>query len=351
MKKQVCLALCIAVVTPLLLCSCKEKTRDDYIAAACGYYETADSYLKIGEKSCEEKNKTTGEVLREGEIINTELELLEDSKTKLSFIFYRDAYPRIVVEINKAGKVYDSSGTELTRISESKYNQIKAADSLQQPATAESSAANSGVEEANEKPSWYEQEYTTYQYLNDLGEIETLFATGKREAAIQKFNASVVAGIKEKVPKLIQKREYWLAQNYLAMFQKKYPNTSGCSYPFTFQYLQENYVNKTSRIRISNGIDALVYPYYNQISAAARADTVAISKEAAVYKVNEALIQNHYPTVTGLRSVSNEYMYLTDIVENYESVLFFIVNPYTAAVITLPANYFFTDGVYIPPAN
>ena len=74
--------------------------------------------------------KTTGEVLREGEIIDTELELSEDSKAKLSFIFYRDAYPRIVVEINKAGKVYDSSGTELTRISESKYNQIKAAGIL-----------------------------------------------------------------------------------------------------------------------------------------------------------------------------------------------------------------------------
>ena len=203
------------------------------------------------------------------------------------------------------------------------------------------------MEEAGEEPSWYEQEYTTYQYLNDLGEIENLFATGKKEAAVKKFNASVVAGIKEKVPKFIQKREYWLAQNYLAMFQKKYSNTSECIYPFTYQYLNETYINRVSH----NGIDALVYPYYRQISAAARADTVAISKEAAVYKVNEVLIQNHYPTVTGLRSVSNEYLYLTDIVENYESVLFFIVNPYTAAVITLPASYFFTDGVYIPPAG
>ena len=350
MKKQISLALCVSVTAALLLCGCKEKTRDDYIAAACGCYETNETYLKISPKSCEEKSKTTGEVLREGEIIETELELQENSKAKLSFIFYRDAYPRIEVVINSSGKVYNSSGAELTRISESEYNQIKAASS-QPLATAESSAESFGLEEAGEELSWYEQKYTTYQYLNDLGEIENLFATGKKEAAVKKFNASVVAGIKEKVPKFIQKREYWLAQNYLAMFQKKYPNTSECSYPFTLQYLQENYVNKTSRIRINNGIDALVYPYYRQISAAARADTVAISKEAAVYKVNEVLIQNHYPTVTGLRSVSNEYLYLTDIVENYESVLFFIVNPYTAAVITLPASYFFTDGVYIPPAG
>lgn len=321
------------------------ETKDDYIKIACGYYECGNSYYNIGKEYCEEKDKTNGELLRSGNINDVEIELLDDKKIRITFVFYRDSYPRITMILCQNGDVLNAYESKMKHIKKEDYDKIKSIQNENQ--NSSDVIVPSANDEYTYETPWYEEEFRYYEVIGNLSEIERLFAVGKKDDAVKALKEKVEGAIKSKIPELINRREYWLARNYLAMFQTEYKNVSGKKYPFTIDYMQNAY---PTHHRSDVGINAFVYDYYLEIEKAAKADTIEISMENAVYKVNELLINYNYPTVTRLRTINN-YAYLTDIVENFESVLFFIVNPYTQSVKTLDAKYFFTDGIYTPPSS
>lgn len=193
---------------------------------------------------------------------------------------------------------------------------------------------------------WYETEYCTYQIYNDLYEINNLLAVGKKDQAQQAIDEKIIKVLDQKVTDLIRRREYFLAQNYVALYQKVLGINGtlygyGEDYGFLKEYLKQTQINPHNAN--CSGINIIAQKYHHQIAVAADADADVLSREQSLYKHNEYLLAAGQPVVQSM--FSDGYSYQTHIVSNGEVEWYLILNPYTGKTVELPKAYYFYDGV------
>lgn len=302
-----------------------------------GYYILEQSYVKITENCYESKLINNGNTIYSAAITEVTESPLIGGGTEINLML--DINDGITLYLLQDGKLYNIDNVEMIPISQAEY------DALQPTQPEQSTDAQ---EEEEPYFDWYETEYCTYQVYSDLYEINNLLAIGKKDEAQAMFDQKIIAVLDQKVADMINRREYFLAQNYVAMYQKVLGANStlygyGESYSFLKDHLDDTLQNPYA-VNCS-GINIIAQKYHHQIAVAADADADVISREDSLYKMNEYLLSINREVVTGLFQPSDGYCYFSDVVQNGESVYYFILNPYTKQVHGLPSNYYFYDGV------
>lgn len=148
------------------------------------------------------------------------------------------------------------------------------------------------------------------------------------------------------VKKLIQSREYWAAFNYIGMFDA-YVDDSNMNVEFKFL---EDYLEQTNppspAVTAMGGVRYYDYlaKYYRMVFVARNADTNRVDQTQCLYRVNEFLLQNGYPTVRSLWQGEWKMMYFTEFFDQNHNVTDYIIYcPYTAQIRHLPKDYDFYD--------
>ncbi len=203
---------------------------------------------------------------------------------------------------------------------------------------------------------WYVEAFNSLQVMADLQSINNLFAVGRFDEAEAAIQEKIYDNLDKKVDEFISKRQYWHAENYATMYERFLDVNAGlhgANYPFVEDYFDERYKSYKSgdnSYGLSSGITAIVQPYIKKIHAAAANDTDVLTKEEALYLLNNHLIGLNMEPATWLeqRNDSLGYHYgVYDYNANGDD-LFYIVCPYTKEVYPeLPDHQFFTEGIVL----
>lgn len=315
-----------------------------------GYYEVDDKFINISEKYYEEKDIDSGLIIQSLIVDEIQESKSDDGITEYVIIFYRDSPERITLFRQHDGSLKDSFSSLYISIDESKYNSVPSVYNV------DTDDSLDYVDNYIPQVPWYEQEFQTYTVIDNLRSIDNLFAVGKTSEAEAMINEKIFGDIDNKVHEYLANREYFLAQNYVSMYEM-YLGTydylySSNRYNFLKQYLNDKYHNyndgkNTYRIE---GIAAPLQDYYGKIYEAAIKDVDVISREESLYLLNQELLNNGYSAVTNLFYKSGFFIYRYDIVDNTGSTLEFIfVDPYLQKVYSMPREYgFFFDAIIIP---
>lgn len=319
-------------------------SREDYFNALYGYYESDDNYISISEDYYQEKNKVSGELVKEGELIDATLTLEDDNTVMFTFTFYQNADSKLYWVMDEKGNVATAHGIKLKKITKEEYDSV----ATKQPVTSVSTEEYPLAEnEYVYTPPWYMELYDIYTLQADLQYIDNLLAVGNEAEALVEIESRIFSKLDTKVDELIKSREYWAAHNYIAMYNKHlggYYRSECGYYYFLEEYFEETYTSDDAMYGISKrGFTDFTQKYYLQIINAVKTDYNYISKQDALYKINDYFLSIGESTRTNLWDT--RYMYYTDnFDQNYDTTEFYIVCPYTQQIRYLPVTYYFLDG-------
>ena len=327
-------------------------SRDDYFNKLYGYYESEDSYISISEDNYQEKNKESGEVIKEGMLIDNSVSLEKDNAVSFEFTFYRASYPSIYWNMDSEGNVTTAHGVSLKRISQEEYESVETKKS-EPSSTAETDDYGYEENEYVYTPPWYIETFDLYMMKADLHYIDNLLAVGKEDEALAAIEEKIFDKLDSKVSELINSREYWAAHNYVAMYNVYMGCTSNAvnvEYHFLENFFEEKYKSYDTidaTIPRSGRFSDFTQKYFLRIIEAKKADEDYLSKDECLYLLNDYFLQNGYQARTGLWD--DYYMYFTDnFDQNFAPTEYYVVCPYTKQIRYLHVDYYFmdSDGFY-----
>lgn len=327
--------------------SLTEQQTDDDLQKLYGYYTDGyDQYIKITENLYEERFLPDGTIYQSIPIDHIVSDKLETGTIQYKLVPVDSQEKPIYFTLNTDGELRsEHTVAVLIPVTQEEYDSLQ---SILDNKNEQETSSNADVtieeeyeEEYTEEIPWYEAEFQTYQVINDLGEIDNLFAVGKNEEAVNMVNEKIFQNLDTKVDQYISERQYWKAQNYVAMYQA-YLNPNSYLYGVDYSYLQ-SYFDDNYR-SYSAGIFTATQPYLDKIAQAAEQDTNVVSQQECVYLLNEKLQESNLSTIGGLWKKTQCYFYYANIMNQGNATDYYIVDPYNQEVYYLPKSYFFIDG-------
>ena len=325
-----------------------------------GCYECNDTYIRLTKDSFEMKDKKSGALIYSSTVKEVTVKKTDDGTVEYRVVFDGDSHEPITIYYTSNGIFQDSESEIYSKISDNDYDSImlvpaetsdEIGDNTTMPDTDTDDSGDNitnddsySDDEYYEDPGipWYEYEFLTYTVYDDLYTINNLLAVGDIAEAEAMIEEKIFTNIETRVQKYISERKYFLAQNYVCMYQAYigiHYYSYGCNYPFLKNYFDNKYP--------SHGIYKPTQKYFTMIYQAVIKDQEYLSKDESMYLLNRILIENGQNPVTGLFTRTNYYAYFYDLVgADTNTYGFIIVDPYTQEVYDLPISYsFFEDGV------
>ena len=320
----------------------EQQTNDD-LQKLYGYYTDGyDRYVKITEDLFEERFLPDGTVYQSISIDHIVSDQLETGTIQYKLVPVDSQEKPIYFTLNTDGELrIEDTVSVLISVTQEEYDSLQSLVDNRSEQETPSNAYDTTEEENMEEIPWYEAEFQTYQVVNDLAEIDNLFAVKKKEEAIKMVNEKIFKNLDTRVNQYISERQYWKAQNYVAMYQA-YLNPNSYLYGVDYSYLQ-NYFDDNYK-NYSAGIFTATQPYLDKIAQAVEQDTNVVSQQECVYLLNEKLLENNLPTTGGLWKKTKCYFYHLEILNQGTITDYYIVDPYNQKVYYLPRSYFFIDG-------
>ncbi len=328
-------------------------TKDDYLNALYGYYDSDGYYFYIAEDSFKKKNKTDGTLAVSGMVNEINVQMADDGVI-FDIIFYRDSYRPISMYCNSEGVITDDYNNVYVEISKKQYDSVIPVSSDYETEGSESLDYNYdddfGTDYSDQTTielPWSAETFDIITLVKDLQYIDNLFAVGKKSEAEKEIQARIFDELDTKVDELIKSREYWAAFNYVAMYNVHVmDNDVGISYSFIDEYFEEEYKSNDAMTIDMAGqrFSDFTQKYYIKILKAKKADKNRLSQQDCLYKMNEYLLENGLGTKSGLWDGEYQHMYFTDFLDqNYDVTDYFIICPYTGQIRHLPANLYYMD--------
>lgn len=283
-------------------------------------------YCRIGTATYEGTYKLTDDtVFIDAKMTNKDSELIEDAPDSISAEYQISVFDDFIEisPIDDAPNIF------------AKRYLLKESDLWKSKAEETSETEQSSNFE--QEISWYDEYFDVETAKNDLQMIDNLFAVGKQEEAIAALNEMVFNKISDKIHSFIKKREFWAAYNYIAMYSRHLDANSfylGVRFSYVQKYINDNYSNLNSAFK----------PYKKEVFNAANKDR-RVNKQECVYAMNEYLIANGIPTVSGLWNEEYFEFYQHELLsDNSDTIWYYIVNSHTKEVYDFPPKYMFIDG-------
>lgn len=303
-----------------------------------GYYSVDGYYIKIDKDIYESKSISNGFVLVTETIKKIDFETLSDGRTKFSINFEGNSLDTMNFFLNKDKQLCDENGTIYQNVQKEQYDSKVFTEPTTEPES---------TNKVNDY--WYEDVFETNKVKGELNEINNLFATGKDEQAISMIDEKIFDNLDRKVDEFIENREFWIAQNYVAMYNAYLGINNelfGVSYPFVSDYFEDVYREENNKFyEYSKGLTALLQEYYLKIAQAAYSDDDCLSRMDSLYLLNEFFIENGQNPVNGLFSKNEYYMYFYDTYDsNFSNTGYFIVCPYNKKIYYVTNQYYFLDN-------
>ena len=216
----------------------EQQTNDD-LQKLYGYYTDGyDRYIKITEDLFEERFLPDGTVYQSISIDHIVSDQLETGTIQYKLVPVDSQEKPIYFTLNTDGELrIEDTVSVLISVTQEEYDSLQSLVDNRSEQETPSNAYDTTEEENMEEIPWYEAEFQTYQVVNDLAEIDNLFAVGKKEEAIKMVNEKILKNLDTRVNQYISERQYWKAQNYVAMYQA-YLNPNSYLYGVDYSYLQ-----------------------------------------------------------------------------------------------------------------
>lgn len=183
-----------------------------------GYYEDNEGcYFKITKKIYE--TKYDGTVLYSSKIKDIKSVDLEKGKTQFLIYTKDDPDNPMMFLMNKKKQISLDGDNFFAAIDKDTYdNSVPTNDYDDEYYEDDYYEDDYYEDEYYDELAWYEETFDMYVVQEQLQEIENLLATGKKEEANNLVETNIFKKIQDNVNKYINSREYWVAQNYVAMY-------------------------------------------------------------------------------------------------------------------------------------
>lgn len=317
-----------------------------------GYYESDDGcYFKITKNIYE--TKYNGNVLYSSKI--KDIKLVELDKGKTQFLIYIKDNPDtpMIFLMNKEKKLSAENFDSFSPIDKDTYDNSVPTNDYDEEYNEYDYYEDEYYEDEyyEEELAWYEETFDMHIVKEQLQEIENLLATGKKKEANKLVDTYIFDKIQANVDEYIYTREYWVAQNYVAMYyvliDERY-YWYGCDFSFLNNYLDNEYICTDLVVNAENDFRGYLQKYYVQIAEAAISDNNYISKEECLYLINEVMIENGEELANGLLSDAERFSYLHGVYQNNsDDDYFYFVCPYSQNVYYIPYLYNFLEDLAI----
>lgn len=315
------------------------KANNPTVEDLYGYYSVEGYYIKITKDIYETKSMSNGYIMTSEKIIKIDTEPLSNGKTKFTLYFNSETFaPTAEIYLNSNKEYCTNDGAVYSRVSQKEYDNIV----YTEPPTVPKSRSNP-------YDCWYAEAFDMYTTESQLQEIENLLATGKKDEAAKLIETNIFGKIENKINEFLDNREYWAAQNYVAMYNVLLDDTYywyGCSYPFINKYFEEDYTDSELANGANRNFNGYTQKYFVQIAKKVYADNNYISKEECMYLVNEVLLNNGEQVTSVLYSdtFDYEYAYVHGVYHsNSDDDYYYYVCPYSQNVYYVPYLYSYIE--------
>lgn len=298
------------------------------------YYLIQGNYMRIEKDYYETKSLPEGSIGSSAKINSIKEIILDDCTTEFIIDIDWAMDEPMILYINKNKELCTQTGDICQRIDKETYDNIV----YTEPPTVPKSRSNP-------YDCWYAEAFDMYTTESQLQEIENLLATGKEGEAAKLIETNIFGKIENKIDEFLDNREYWAAQNYVAMYNVLLNDTYywyGCSYPFINKYFEEDYTDSELANGASRNFNGYTQKYFVEIARKVYADSNYISKEECLYLVNEVLINNGENVTNVLYSdaFDYEYAYVHGVYHsNSDDDYYYYVCPYSQNVYYVPYLY------------
>lgn len=310
------------------------KANNPTVEDLYGYYLIQGHYMRIEKDYYETKYLPEGSIGSSAKINSIKEIILDDCTTEFIIDIDWAMDEPMILYINKNKELCTQTGDICQRIDKETYDNIV----YTEPPTVPKSRSNP-------YDCWYAEAFDMYTTESQLQEIENLLATGKKGEAAKLIETNIFGKIENKIDEFLDNREYWAAQNYVAMYNVLLNDTYywyGCSYPFINKYFEEDYTDSELANGASRNFNGYTQKYFVEIAKKVYADSNYISKEECLYLVNEVLINNGENVTNVLYSdaFDYEYAYVHGVYHsNSDDDYYYYVCPYSQNVYYVPYLY------------
>lgn len=310
------------------------KANNPTVEDLYGYYLIQGNYMRIEKDYYETKSLPEGSIGSSAKINSIKEIILDDCTTEFIIDIDWAMDEPMILYINKNKELCTQTGDICQRIDKETYDNIV----YTEPPTVPKSRSNP-------YDCWYAEAFDMYTTESQLQEIENLLATGKEGEAAKLIETNIFGKIENKIDEFLDNREYWAAQNYVAMYNVLLNDTYywyGCGYPFINKYFEEDYTDSELANGASRNFNGYTQKYFVEIAKKVYADSNYISKEECLYLVNEVLINNGENVTNVLYSdaFDYEYAYVHGVYHsNSDDDYYYYVCPYSQNVYYVPYLY------------